>query len=119
MKDELYDYSFRVKRTIKEVLSEFQHVVIPMDYIFDVFPPLRPRQFSIASSVKVRVCKGIGVIDCNTASETSASVTFVRRYCEIPDETKGSPTGRMHVLHIRVKTRYVICLFISSSNNCL
>ncbi|KAF8712550.1 hypothetical protein AX14_013008 [Amanita brunnescens Koide BX004] len=50
--DELYDYCFRVKRTIKEILSDFHHVVIPMAYIFDVFPPLRPRQFSVASSVK-------------------------------------------------------------------
>ncbi|KAF8637155.1 hypothetical protein AX17_003059 [Amanita inopinata Kibby_2008] len=50
--DDLYDYCFRVKRTVREVLSEFRHVDIPLDYIFDVFPSLRPRQFSIASSVK-------------------------------------------------------------------
>ncbi|KAF9074458.1 hypothetical protein BDP27DRAFT_1474135 [Rhodocollybia butyracea] len=50
--DELYDYCYRVKRTIQEVLSEFRKVQIPIDYIFDVFPPLRPRQFSIASSSK-------------------------------------------------------------------
>ncbi|KAJ4484280.1 hypothetical protein C8J55DRAFT_510197 [Lentinula edodes] len=50
--DELYDYCFRVRRTIQEVLSEFRNVRIPMNYIFDVFPPLRPRQFSIASSLK-------------------------------------------------------------------
>ncbi|KAJ7178852.1 hypothetical protein C8R43DRAFT_472390 [Mycena crocata] len=50
--DELYDYCYRVKRTIREVLSEFRHVRIPMDYIFDVFPQMRPRHFSIASSVK-------------------------------------------------------------------
>ncbi|KAJ7352489.1 riboflavin synthase domain-like protein [Mycena albidolilacea] len=50
--DDLYDYCYRVRRTIHEVLAEFRHVKIPMEYIFDVFPPLRPRQFSIASSVK-------------------------------------------------------------------
>ncbi|KAJ4480982.1 hypothetical protein J3R30DRAFT_3462879 [Lentinula aciculospora] len=50
--DELYDYCFRVRRTIQEVLSEFRNVRIPKNYIFDIFPPLRPRQFSIASSVK-------------------------------------------------------------------
>jgi len=43
-----------VRRTIKEVLEEFRSVRIPLNYIFDVFPPLRPREFSIASSVKVR-----------------------------------------------------------------
>ena len=52
--DELYEYCYRVRRTIQEVLSEFRHVKIPLDYIFDVFPPLRPREFSIASSIKVR-----------------------------------------------------------------
>ncbi|KAF8654746.1 hypothetical protein AX16_003401 [Volvariella volvacea WC 439] len=50
--DELYEYCHRVRRTIKEVLDEFRHVKIPKDYIFDVFPPLRPREFSISSSVK-------------------------------------------------------------------
>ncbi|KAF8958554.1 hypothetical protein BDZ97DRAFT_1668283 [Flammula alnicola] len=50
--DELYEYCYRVRRTILEILSEFRHVKIPRDYIFDVFPPLRPREFSIASSVK-------------------------------------------------------------------
>ncbi|KAI3614119.1 nadph dependent diflavin oxidoreductase 1 [Moniliophthora roreri] len=51
--DDLYEYCFKVRRTIREVLSEFRGVRIPKEYIFDVFPPLRPRQFSIASSVKV------------------------------------------------------------------
>ncbi|KAJ7678562.1 hypothetical protein B0H17DRAFT_1161341 [Mycena rosella] len=50
--DDLYEYCYKVRRTIREVLSEFRHVKIPMEYIFDVFPPLRPRQFSIASSIK-------------------------------------------------------------------
>ncbi|KAJ7220021.1 hypothetical protein GGX14DRAFT_432806 [Mycena pura] len=51
--DDLYEYCYRVRRTIREVLADFRHVTIPIDYVFDVFPPLRPRQFSIASSVKV------------------------------------------------------------------
>ena len=42
-----------VRRTIKETLEEFRSVRIPLNYIFDVFPPLRAREFSIASSVKV------------------------------------------------------------------
>ncbi|TEB33682.1 riboflavin synthase domain-like protein [Coprinellus micaceus] len=50
--DELYEYCQKVRRTIKEVLTEFRNVRIPIDYIFDVFPPLRPRHFSIASSIQ-------------------------------------------------------------------
>ncbi|THU80848.1 riboflavin synthase domain-like protein [Dendrothele bispora CBS 962.96] len=51
--EDLYEYCYRPRRTIIEVLSDFRNVKIPKDYIFDVFPFLRPRQFSIASSVKV------------------------------------------------------------------
>ncbi|KAF5329710.1 hypothetical protein D9619_009156 [Psilocybe cf. subviscida] len=50
--DDLYEYTVRVRRTIWEVLSDFRHVAIPRDYILDVFPALRPREFSIASSIK-------------------------------------------------------------------
>lgn len=53
VKDDLYEYCNRVRRTIREVLTEFRSVTVPKEYIFDLFPPLRPRQFSIASSVKV------------------------------------------------------------------
>jgi hypothetical protein len=42
-----------VRRTIIEVLSEFRSVKVPKEYIFDVFPAMRPRHFSIASSVAV------------------------------------------------------------------
>lgn len=52
-KEDLYDYCQRVRRTIREVVSEFRSARIPKEYIFDLFPPLRPRQFSIASSAKV------------------------------------------------------------------
>ncbi|KAL0952815.1 hypothetical protein HGRIS_007040 [Hohenbuehelia grisea] len=62
--DELYEYTHKVRRTIWEVLTEFRNVRIPKEYIFDVFPPLRPREFSIASSVKrhprqVQLCVAI------------------------------------------------------------
>ncbi|CAE6433466.1 unnamed protein product [Rhizoctonia solani] len=49
--DELFDYTTRVRRTILEVLLEFRSAVIPKEYIADLFPELRPRQFSIASSL--------------------------------------------------------------------
>ncbi|KZT67892.1 riboflavin synthase domain-like protein [Daedalea quercina L-15889] len=50
--DELYEYCQRPRRMIREVLEEFRSACIPREYIFDLFPPIRPRQFSIASSVK-------------------------------------------------------------------
>ena len=50
LQDDLYEYCQKPHRRIHEVLSEFLSVRIPRAYIFDLFPPLRPRQFSIASS---------------------------------------------------------------------
>ncbi|KAJ1927757.1 NAPDH-dependent diflavin reductase [Tieghemiomyces parasiticus] len=49
--DDLYAYSHRVRRTIVEVLGDFHSYRIPLDYLFDVFPDIRPRSFSIASSL--------------------------------------------------------------------
>lgn len=49
--DDLFDYTTRVRRTILEVLLEFRSAVIPKEYVADLFPELRPRQFSIASSL--------------------------------------------------------------------
>ena len=54
--DELYEYCYRPRRTIREVLEEFRSARVPKEYIFDLFPPMRPREFSIASSVKVCFC---------------------------------------------------------------
>ncbi|KAI0087697.1 riboflavin synthase domain-like protein [Irpex rosettiformis] len=50
--DDLYDYCTSVRRTIREVLEEFRSVKIPKEYLFDLFPVLRPREFSIASSIR-------------------------------------------------------------------
>ncbi|KAG8687241.1 NAPDH-dependent diflavin reductase [Ceratobasidium sp. 394] len=49
--DDLFDYTTRVRRTTLEVLLEFRSAVVPQEYIADLFPELRPRQFSIASSL--------------------------------------------------------------------
>ncbi|KAH8093162.1 riboflavin synthase domain-like protein [Cristinia sonorae] len=62
--DELYEYTQLVHRSIREVLEEFRSARIPREYVFDLFPPLRPREFSIASSVhrfprKVQLCIAI------------------------------------------------------------
>lgn len=47
--EELYNYTNRPKRTISEVLQEFFSVQIPVEYIFDLFPIIKPRLFSISS----------------------------------------------------------------------
>jgi sulfite reductase alpha subunit-like flavoprotein len=47
--DELYDYTTRPRRSVLEVLQEFDTVKIPWQLAASVLPPLRGRQFSIAS----------------------------------------------------------------------
>ncbi|ODV61911.1 NAPDH-dependent diflavin reductase [Ascoidea rubescens DSM 1968] len=46
---DLYDYSNRPRRSLLEVILEFDSLKIPVEYIFDVFPILRPRLYSVAS----------------------------------------------------------------------
>ncbi|PVI06366.1 riboflavin synthase domain-like protein [Periconia macrospinosa] len=48
--DELYDYTTRPRRSILEVLQEFETVKIPWQRVCSVIPTLRGRQFSIASA---------------------------------------------------------------------
>lgn len=50
--DELYSYSHRPKRTTFEILQDFHSTKIPLKYLFDLIPEMRPRSFSIASSPK-------------------------------------------------------------------
>ena len=52
--EELWDYTTRPRRTIVEVLADFwSSLKIPLEYVLDVFPAMKPRRFSIASSLKV------------------------------------------------------------------
>lgn len=50
---ELYDYCNRPKRSIVEVLQDFPDACsnIPLEYYFDLIPQIKPRSFSIASSI--------------------------------------------------------------------
>lgn len=51
----MFDYLNRPKRTILELLSDFPHATshIPYQLLFELFTPVRPRAFSIASSPEV------------------------------------------------------------------
>ncbi|XP_048369084.1 NADPH-dependent diflavin oxidoreductase 1 isoform X3 [Sphaerodactylus townsendi] len=51
--EDLYAYCNRPRRTMLEVLYDFPHTTcaIPCNYLFDLIPRIRPRAFSIASSM--------------------------------------------------------------------
>lgn len=50
--EELYNYCNRPRRNITEILRDFPHAVenITIDMMFEIFSPIKPRAFSIASS---------------------------------------------------------------------
>lgn len=56
--DELYDYTTRPRRSILEVLQEFETVKIPWQRICSLIPMMRGRQFSIASADR-----GVGEVE--------------------------------------------------------
>ncbi|WVQ97522.1 NADPH-dependent diflavin oxidoreductase 1 [Kwoniella sp. CBS 9459] len=48
--DEIHSYATRPSRSIVETLADFRNTRIPISHILEILPPLRRRQFSIASS---------------------------------------------------------------------
>lgn len=48
---QLYDYANRPRRSILEVIQEFFSLHIPVEYILDVFPLIKPRLFSVSSAI--------------------------------------------------------------------
>ena len=58
--DELYDYTTRPRRSILEVLQEFESVEVPWQWAASMLPDLRGRQFSIASGGILKQIGGVG-----------------------------------------------------------
>jgi sulfite reductase alpha subunit-like flavoprotein len=65
--DELHDYTTRPRRTILEVLEEFDSVRVPVERVLDVLPVLRGRDFSVANYVG----KGGGPADDGSGGDES------------------------------------------------
>ncbi|KAI9205118.1 uncharacterized protein BJ171DRAFT_503040 [Polychytrium aggregatum] len=66
---DLYSYCHRMKRTTFEVLQDFHSAKVPLKYLLDLIPELRPRLFSIASSPNVdrsRIDLTVGIINYTT-----------------------------------------------------
>ena len=58
--DWLHDYTTRPRRSILEVLHELDSVKVPWKWALNIFPPLRGRQFSIASGGNLKTCQITG-----------------------------------------------------------
>ncbi|KAL8291429.1 hypothetical protein RQP46_002407 [Phenoliferia psychrophenolica] len=73
--DDLTDYVQRPRRTTTEVMYEFRSANVPKEYVMDLLPELRPRGFSIASSVR----KHPGAVDLLVAIVKYRTVLSVPR----------------------------------------
>ncbi|KAL6761786.1 hypothetical protein V8C86DRAFT_3013104 [Haematococcus lacustris] len=51
-REDLYRYNQREGRTLLEVLMDFPSARLPLAWLLEAAPPLRPRYFSIASSIR-------------------------------------------------------------------
>ena len=79
--DEYYDYATRPRRSILEILQEFDSVQLPWEEVTNIFPPMRPRQFSIASGGPLKLAE-----DGSTKFELLAAIvkykTVIKRIRE-------------------------------------
>ncbi|KAJ1855868.1 NAPDH-dependent diflavin reductase [Coemansia sp. RSA 1822] len=67
--DELQTYCMRPRRTIVEVLDDLPCSRVPLEYIFDVFPEIADRSFSISSASAVtphRVDLTVAIVNYKT-----------------------------------------------------
>lgn len=89
--DELYDYTTRPRRSILEVLQEFDTVKIPWQWAAKVLPELRGRQFSIASGGQLK-------IDAHGHSRFELLVAIVRYKTVIKKTREGVCTRYLATL---------------------
>lgn len=67
--EDLYDYCYRPRRTALEILLDFQPLCVPVSYLYDLFPVMKEREFSIASSsvyTPSRVAITMGIVRYRT-----------------------------------------------------
>lgn len=52
--DEFLSYAYRPRRNLVEILRDFPHATknLTQEILFEIFPPIKPREFSISSSFK-------------------------------------------------------------------
>lgn len=53
--EDFFSYAYRPKRNIVEVLADFPHATknLTKEMLFEILPPIKPREFSIASNCKL------------------------------------------------------------------
>ncbi|KAJ6257481.1 hypothetical protein Dda_7266 [Drechslerella dactyloides] len=104
--EELYDYTTRPRRSILEVLQEFDSVKVPLAYIVEVLPRIKGRLFSIASAkgqhaLSPSILQSPGV-------DTAATATVELADGEGRRDGRVEEGGKMDLLVAIVRYRTVI-----------
>ncbi|XP_077904922.1 NADPH-dependent diflavin oxidoreductase 1 isoform X2 [Ictidomys tridecemlineatus] len=94
--EDLCEYCSRPRRTILEVLCDFPHTAgaIPPDYLLDLIPQIRPRAFSIASSLLVRPGRQSRDWRSDWGGGAGRGHTLDRRWSSCPGLPLGGVGGR-------------------------
>ncbi|RKP25956.1 hypothetical protein SYNPS1DRAFT_14904, partial [Syncephalis pseudoplumigaleata] len=95
--DDLYAYCYRMRRTAFEILQDFNSVRVPLAYLLEMFPFLRPRSFSIASSAQVCMHTDsiqllIGIVKYRTRMATPRTGVFTRWLADMPTDISDAST---------------------------
>ena len=80
-RDDLYAYAHRPRRTVVEALADFPGTRgrIPLPVLFDLFPRLRPRAYSLSSAPVQVTAAGAGAAGTAIVSVTVAIVRYATR----------------------------------------
>lgn len=115
--DEYFDYATRPRRSILEVLQEFDTVKIPWTETVNIFPIMRPRQFSIASGGTYK--EGgfvfellIAIVKYRTVIKRIREGVCTRYIAQIPVGTSLNvvlhPEGRFHQRHADLQRPHLL-----------
>lgn len=79
-------------------MEEFRSCKVPKEYIFDVFPHLRPREFSIASSVLVSDVDPFRFLTSELKQKPAAPTTSraLHSYRPIPNKAQNPKERRCY-----------------------
>lgn len=67
--DDFFEYSYKAKRTILEMLTDFK-IKIPLKYLLEAIPTIFNRYFSIASFHNKKIQIMVGIIEYETTMKT-------------------------------------------------
>lgn len=101
--DELFDYTTRPRRSIIEVLDEFDTVKIPWKWIAGILPTIRGRQYSIASGGALKTSEN------GTKGRIELLIAMVKYRTVIKKIREGLCSKYMSDLKVGQKLNVLLC----------